>query len=135
MNAMQNTSINYLLCLQKQCGHIHSSYSPCRKECPQKCQEQCEPSKSLCSKHNAIKEAEKALEKKEAEDFYREHTYIGKHWEKADEYGPLYIYHYVHNDCLEGMTVSEFRLKYKGRISLEFPVIEIWPNDPLYYYR
>ena len=63
---------------------------------------------NFCNLHSTIVYQLREYEGwKAAVEFHKKYVYCGKHWEKADEDGPIDIYHYMSRDRLGSKTIDD----------------------------
>lgn len=68
---------------------------------------------------------------KAAVDFHKSNVYIGSHWEKADDDGPIDIYHYLSRDRYNKIMKSNPNFNFDNFWDYDD---EIWISDDLWSY-
>ena len=72
------------------------------------CQEKVDKN-DYCNFHNDIVwQLEEYDYWKQTIEFHKKYVYCGKHWDKADERGPIYIYHYISRDRIGSKSIEDF---------------------------
>jgi len=86
----------------------------------------------LCSHHSKLLcELQNYNDWKMAFDFHEANVYVGSHWEKADEYGPIDIYHYISRSKYEKIINSNPNFDFTRYENYD---TEIWLGDKLWSY-
>jgi hypothetical protein len=81
----------------------------------------------MCALHSSIiNQLQKYEDWITAKKFHEEHEYVGEHWEKCDEGGPIPIYHYIRKERLGSRSKEELDM-------WDFDQ-EIWLGDKLWPY-
>jgi hypothetical protein len=86
----------------------------------------------LCVKHKMLLDQLSQYKSyKAAVEFHKNNVYIGFHWEKADDDGPIDIYHYLSRDKYNKIIESNPNFDFKNFLKYDE---EIWIGDELWSY-
>ncbi len=86
----------------------------------------------LCVKHKMLLEQLSQYKSYQAAvQFHKSNVYVGSHWEKADDDGPIDIYHYLNRDSYNKIIKSHPKFNFKDFWKYDQ---EIWIGDELWSY-
>ncbi len=86
----------------------------------------------LCTKHKSLLDQLSQYKTyKAAVEFHKSNVYVGSHWEKADDDGPIDIYHYMSRDRYNKIIKSNPKFNFSNYWKYDE---EIWIGDELWSY-
>ncbi len=86
----------------------------------------------LCVKHKMLLDQLSQLKSYQAAvQFHKSNVYVGSHWEKADDDGPIDIYHYLNRDSYNKIIKANPKFDFKDYWKYDQ---EIWIGDELWSY-